>query len=126
LDTYQQLKRLVLFQLKLAADALRDLLLSPIALLCVVMDLIQKPKPEKSNYNKLMAFGRKTDSIINLFEHKQNKESANTDEAFDIDGLASQIEDIIKREYQEQHLSKKVKLAIQKKIAERKPHDSKS
>ena len=42
----QALRHLVVFQLKLAADALRDLLLSPISVVVFVLDAIRKPALE--------------------------------------------------------------------------------
>ncbi len=67
----QALRHLVVFQLKLAADALRDLLLSPISVVVFVLDAIRKPTLEDSLYLRLMLLGRKSDRMINLFdEHK--------------------------------------------------------
>ncbi len=67
----QALRHLVVFQLKLAADALRDLLLSPISILVFVLDAIRNPTLEDSLYLRLMLLGRQSDRMINLFdEHK--------------------------------------------------------
>ncbi len=67
----QALRHLVVFQLKLAADALRDLLLSPISILVFVLDAIRNPTLENSLYLRLMLLGRQSDRMINLFdEHK--------------------------------------------------------
>ena len=67
----QALRHLVVFQLKLAADALRDLLLSPISVVVFVLDAIRKPALEDSLYLRLMLLGRQSDRLINLFdEHK--------------------------------------------------------
>lgn len=69
--TSQALRHLIVFQLKLAADALRDLLMSPISVLVFIIDVIRKPALEDSLYLRLMLLGRKSDQLINLFdEHK--------------------------------------------------------
>ena len=69
--TSRALRHLIVFQLKLAADALRDLLMSPISVLVFIIDVIRKPALEDSLYLRLMLLGRKSDQVINLFdEHK--------------------------------------------------------
>ncbi|MFT4519434.1 MAG: hypothetical protein ACI9JM_001830 [Halioglobus sp.] len=67
----QALRHLLVFQLKLAADALRDLLLSPVSLVVFLIDIINKPALEDSLYLRLMLLGRRSDRVVNLFdEHK--------------------------------------------------------
>jgi hypothetical protein len=68
------LRRLIVFQIKLAADAVRDLLLSPLSILMFILDVLFRP--ENSFYDWLMRLGRRSDQIINLFEqHTQEAEA---------------------------------------------------
>ena len=67
----QALRHLVVFQLKLAADAVRDVLLAPVSIFVFVVDAVRKPALEDSLYLRLMLVGRQSDRMINLFdEHK--------------------------------------------------------
>ncbi len=59
--------RLLLFQLKLFADAGRDFLLSPISTLALLLDLLLGLDGKDSYYERLMAFGVRSDHFINLF-----------------------------------------------------------
>ncbi len=59
--------RLLLFQLKLLADAGRDFLLSPISTFALLLDLILGLDGEDSYFERLMAFGVRSDEFINLF-----------------------------------------------------------
>lgn len=68
INTRKALRSLIIFQLKLAADALRDLIMSPVSIIVFLMDLVLRPDEQNSHYNELMKFGRKTDRWINLFE----------------------------------------------------------
>lgn len=71
MTTSQAFRHLFVFQLKLGADALRDLLMSPVSVLVFVVDVIRKPTLEDSLYLRLMLMGRQSDRMINLFdEHK--------------------------------------------------------
>ena len=79
----QALRHLVVFQLKLAADAVRDLLLSPLSVVVFILDAIRKPALEDSLYLRLMLLGRRSDRIINLFDEQQDAGHFTVDEAVD-------------------------------------------
>lgn len=57
-----------MFQAKLAGDALRDLVMSPLSIIAFLLDILVRPAHHKSFHRKLMSFGRRTDRWINLFE----------------------------------------------------------
>ena len=88
----QALRHLVIFQLKLAADALRDLLLSPISVVVFVLDAIRKPALEDSLYLRLMLLGRQSDRVINLFDEHKDAGHYTVDEAVE------ELESIVKGE----------------------------
>lgn len=55
------------FQIKLTLDAVRDLLLSPVAVICTVLDIIKGNSLEQGHYQRLMQWGHNTDHWLNLF-----------------------------------------------------------
>jgi hypothetical protein len=84
-------RHVLVFQVKLAADALRDFIMSPLSLIAFVLDAVRKPKLEESLYLRLMLFGRRTDRAINLFdEHRDAGE-------FTIDRAADELEELVRR-----------------------------
>lgn len=99
-------RRLVIFQLKLAVDALRDIILSPVSIVCSLVDLAEKRKGKESYFEKLMVFGRNTEKKINLFEQHQQEDAT-------IDSILNQVEGVVLREYKDKHLSKKTLAAIE-------------
>ncbi|MEE4245091.1 MAG: hypothetical protein V2I33_06755 [Kangiellaceae bacterium] len=109
---WQQIKQLGVFQIKLALDAVRDLLLSPLSILLSLMDIIEGKQGDDSYFNRLMVFGRRTDKSIDLFNHygrrRTNKQS--------VDGLVEQIESIVANEVASGELSVKTKRAIEKTV----------
>ncbi|MDT0602918.1 hypothetical protein [Thalassotalea castellviae] len=83
-------KKLVIFQVKLAFDALRDLFLSPISFGCALIDIIKNNPDEQSYFKKLMTFGGKTDLWLNLFsQHDYTPDDANKSEERTISGRES-------------------------------------
>lgn len=68
MSTGRALRHLLMFQFKLALDALRDLALSPLSIVVFVLDALRQPALEDSLYVKLMGIGRRSDRLINLFD----------------------------------------------------------
>ncbi|MFT7288223.1 MAG: hypothetical protein ACI87W_002339 [Halieaceae bacterium] len=90
-STRTALRHVLVFQLKLTADALRDFLLSPLSLLAFGIDVLRKPKVEDSLYLRLMLLGRRSDQVINLFdEHRDNG-------AFTIDRAIDELEILMRK-----------------------------
>ncbi|MEP1473055.1 MAG: hypothetical protein ABJK25_18910 [Halieaceae bacterium] len=87
--TSQAIRHLLVFQLKLAADAFRDLLLSPVSMLVFAVDVIRKPTLEDSLYLRLMLLGRKSDQMINLFD--EHKDAGH----FTVDQAVEELEELV-------------------------------
>ena len=85
------LRHLLVFQIKLAADALRDFLLSPVSILVFLIDAVRKPPVEESLYLRLMVAGRRSDRIINLFDEYSE------DEHYTIDETIAQLESALQK-----------------------------
>lgn len=97
--TAQALRHLLVFQVKLLADAFRDLLMSPVSVLVFILDTLRKPKLEDSLYLRLMLLGRQSDRIINLFDEHKDAGHFTVDQA--IEELEAMVESL--RERQDQH-----------------------
>ncbi|MFV8819368.1 hypothetical protein [Haliea sp. E17] len=89
---WKALRHLVAFQIKLAADALRDLIMSPLSIVVFCIDALTSPTLESSLYLRLMVFGRKTDRYINLFDEYKDKGHATMDEAIEtLEAMANDL-----------------------------------
>ena len=92
------------FQFKLLADALRDLLLSPVSLALAAADLIL---PGQGRFYRLMELGRKSDRWIDLFGAGRQSEPENRTEA-SIDEVVARIEQTLKTRYAEGGLTAQI------------------
>ena len=102
---WTSVRDVVIFQVKLALDAVRDLFLSPVAIICGLIDIIKGNSHSESYFQKLMNFGHKTDSWLNLFgNHKQpseNKDVTDIQQAktdVNVDQLLRQVESLIREQ----------------------------
>lgn len=84
------LKHLIVFQLKLAADAMRDFLLSPLSVVAYLFDLLRGADAQSSLYLRLMRLGRHSDRIINLFDAHSEEED------FTLDRAVNEVEDLLR------------------------------
>lgn len=102
---WPQLRQLLIFQVKLYVDALRDILMSPLSVVVFIIDVVQGNKGENSLFESLLRFGRKTEHAINLF----NQHDA-TDEGFKgIDTVIAQVEESVRKEYKDGSVSSNAK-----------------
>jgi hypothetical protein len=72
---WQSGRMLLRFQIKLAADALRDIFLSPVSIVCVLLDFVFGLYGKSSLYFRLMELGEKSDRYINLFGQYSDSQS---------------------------------------------------
>ncbi len=93
-STNRALRHLVVFQIKLAMDALRDVALSPVAIFVFVLDAVRKPKIEDSLSLRLMSVGRQSDRIINLFDEYSDQGH------YAVDKTLAGVEETVFREMQ--------------------------
>ncbi|WP_251358149.1 hypothetical protein [Kangiella sp. TOML190] len=114
-DIWGKTRELLLFQLKLFADAARDLLLSPVAIVCYILDLGHDGDKKDSHFEKLMAFGRRTDHHINLFKHSRSYKKG----MMTVDDAAKIVEDTLVNEIKTGQLSEKGYQAVKDALGKR-------
>jgi len=103
------IKKSMIFQLKLGADAIRDLVLSPLSMILVIVDIVLGHNEKQSLFYKMMKYGRLSDHWINLFEIKQGfgfRKNKNVDHWID------QVESIILEQQNTGKISKAAKEKI--------------
>lgn len=98
---------LLAFQFKLALDAFRDLMLSPISIIAVLAGLINKQDDPGKYFHDLLHLGHISDLWINLFgtgeEHDDGVPRLSSDT------YVRKVEDMVVNEYQKGGLVKNLK-----------------
>lgn len=90
---WPQLRKFVVFQIKLYVDAFRDLLLSALSLGAFILDLIQQNDGPDCYFEKVLEFGRGTERSINLFNQFDEKERGDRS----VDGVIERMEEKFRR-----------------------------
>jgi hypothetical protein len=124
------IRGMLIFQAKLAIDAIRDLFLSPVSIVCGLADILIGNPLSKSYFHKLMSLGQKTDTWLNLFG-KHNKDATKfnftikqkTTADMNVDELFKHVETLIKEQHGKGGLTTSTKATIDRylnKIVEKK------
>jgi len=113
------IRDMFVFQVKLAMDAIRDFLLSPVSIICGLVDILKGHSLSQSYFHKLMNFGHQTDAWLNLFgNHNKSVENINvqaSEEAkadVNVDQLFSQVETLLKEQHGKGKLTASAKSTI--------------
>lgn len=119
------LKKSIVFQIKLMIDALRDFLLSPIAIVCALLDLFMGKDASAGYFQKLMLLGQKSDKWLNLFNENdddmemkkdihQQAISEKSSQENNADQIFAKVEAIIKEQHEKGGLTASAKNSIDK------------
>lgn len=93
---WPQVRKLLVFQLKLYIDAFRDLLLSVLSLGAFLIDIIQGNEGPGSYFEKVLKFGRHTERSINLFNHFDVEQQDEHSVDSILDGVEEKIRENVK------------------------------
>ena len=111
-DRWQFFRDVLVFQVKLALDAMRDVILVPVSIGAALLDLVSSGKRTGQNFYRVFAMGKRTDIWINLFDTYGNPdespEAANTT----VDSLVAQLEALLVEQHDRGGLTATAKVAI--------------
>lgn len=85
------------FQLKLMADGLRDLVLLPVSLVATVIGLLKGGDEPDREFRQVIALGRESEKWINLFGSHDVPEDAGATASIDV--LFTKVESTLKQHY---------------------------
>ena len=98
------------FQLKLMADGLRDLVLLPVSLIATLIGVLRSSDDPEREFLQVIQLGRESEKWINLFGTHDTPEDANA--IASIDTLFTKLEETLKQQYLTSGISQKVKVEI--------------
>lgn len=126
ISLWQSVKTGIIFQFKLLLDAGRDLLLSPVSIVCLLLDLINKNEANNGYYHRLMQLGQQSDHWINLFSHHKETQAEDTDnaKAMKVDDLIEKLELSLAHEAKNKTVSTAAVNRIQQLLSKSQQHAS--
>ena len=112
-DRWTLIRDIVVLQLKLVVDGLRDLILVPISLVIGIISLLKAGNATGSEFYELLRMGRRSERWINLFGAAERVYGpAVADDRFpaeDIDEIVGRVESFVIDEYQSGGVTRQAK-----------------
>ena len=115
---WEFLRDVIVFQLKLVLDALRDLLLSPISIVAAAVDLLSGDERERRHFYRVLGVGRSLDVWINLFGESKSVEGQMSESSGSptVDSLVGQVEQLLVEQYERGGVTASAKDAIDRSL----------
>lgn len=134
-DRWTLIRDILVLQVKLVVDGLRDFILVPVSLVTGAYSLVKGGQRPGTEFYDLLRYGRQSDRIINLFGAANRIHDPVDDEAVpDIDEFVSRMETYVVDEYRRGGITAQAKEQIDRALdainrraaaAGTEPHDSK-
>ena len=111
-DRWHLIRDAVQFQIKLAIDGVRDLILMPLSALGAILSLFGVRDTPLEFYN-IVRWGKRTEQAINLFgAAKPSAEDRQSGEAASVDSLLARLESLVVEQYHKGGITAQAKDAI--------------
>jgi hypothetical protein len=117
-DRWRFLRDVIVFQLKLLLDNLRDFTLVPISLIAALIDLVYKGEREGALFYKVLRWGAHSEEVIDVYsaiEH-QPPGSFKVNPAYTVDSVIARLEGVVVREYEKGGTAASIKAALDRAI----------
>jgi len=102
----------LIFQLKLMADGLRDLILVPVSLIATLAGLLRGGAHPDREFRQVLELGRQAERWINLFGNHEPMRQAG--QAASLDHLLARAEEVVREQARKGGISESATMAIER------------
>ena len=117
-ERWRFLRDVVVFQLKLFLDNLRDFALVPISLIAALIDLVYKGEREGTLFYKVLRWGAHSEEVIDVYSAIEHHPpgSFKVNPAYTVDAVIARLEGVVVREYEKGGTAASIKAALDRAI----------
>jgi hypothetical protein len=117
-ERWRFLRDVMVFQLKLLLDNVRDFALVPISLVAGLIDLFYKGEREGTLFYKVLRWGAHSEQVIDVYsaieDHPQGDFTVNRN--YTVDAVIARLEGVVVREYEKGGTAASIKAALDRAI----------
>ena len=115
---WEFLRDVLVFQLKLLLDNLRDFALVPVSLGAALIDLILKGEREGALFYKVLRWGAHSEEVIDVYSAIEHHEPGDfkVNPNYTIDAVIARLEGVLVREYEKGGTAASIKTALDRAI----------
>jgi hypothetical protein len=117
-ERWKFMRDVVVFQLKMFLDNVRDLVLMPVSLGAAVIDLLMKGDREGTLFYKVLRWGAHSEEVIDVYSAIEHHERGafKVSKAFTVDGVIARLEGVVAREVEKGGTAASIKTAMDRAI----------
>ena len=117
-DRWRFLRDVLVFQVKLLLDNLRDFALVPISLVAAAIDLIYKGEREGALFYKVLRWGAHSEEVIDVYSAIEHHEPGNfkMNPDYTVDAVIARLEGVLVRECEKGGTAASIKAAMDRAI----------
>src|SRR6266702_1038611 len=106
----------LVFQLKMLLDNVRDFALMPVSLVAALIDLIFKGKRQGSLFYQVLRWGAHSEEVINVYSAIEAHERPRVNPNYTVDAVIAQLEGVLVRECEKGGTAASIKTAMDRAI----------
>jgi hypothetical protein len=117
-ERWKFVRDVMVFQLKLLLDNVRDLVLMPVSLVAALIDLVFPGNREGERFYKVLRWGSHSEEVIDVYSAIKHHEPGDfkISPDYTVDGVIARLEGVLKREVEKGGTAASVKAAMDKAI----------
>src|SRR4029453_18996962 len=111
-ERWKFFRDVLVFQLKMLLDNVRDFALMPVSLVAALLDLIFKGKRQGSLFCQVLRWGAHSEEVINVYSAIQAHERPEVNPNYTVDAVIARLEGVLVRECEKGGTAASVKAAM--------------
>ena len=117
-ERWRFLRDVLVFQLKMFLDNVRDFALMPISLVAALIDLVSKGEREGALFYKVLRWGSHSEDVIDVYSAIEHHETGDfkISQNYTVDGVIARLEGVLVRECEKGGTAASVKAAMDRAI----------
>ena len=117
-DHWDFLRDVLVFQLKMLLDNLRDLALMPVALVAALIDFFFKGERQGALFYQVLRWGAHSEQVINVYGAVEAEMASGINPEYTVDAVVGRLEEVLARECAKGGTAASVKAAMDQAIAQ--------
>ena len=115
-ERWKFFRDVLVFQLKMLLDNVRDFALMPVSLVAALIDLIFKGKRHGSLFYQVLRWGAHSEEVINVYSAIEEHERSRVNPNYTVDAVIARLEGVLVRECEKGGTAASIKAAMDRAI----------
>jgi hypothetical protein len=115
-ERWKFFRDVLVFQLKMLLDNIRDFALMPVSLVAALIDLIFKGNRHGSLFYQVLRWGAHSEEVINVYSAIKTEERFRVNPNYTVDAVIARLEDVLVRECEKGGTAASIKAAMDRAI----------